>query len=122
MEDSKATDLQIAQSYAFTHKWNWGAFFLTPFWLVRNGFLVTLAVYLVLAFTYPWTTIPISVLFLIKGNDWSWDEGRRWKSIEEFADSQYIWNIVGLAIGVLLGLSLLTLAGMLVFGHGSGYA
>lgn len=96
-----------------TRALNWGAFALTPFWLLANGFFFSLAVYLVLAWLSPWLMLPMSVLFLIKGTQWSWGEGQRWKSHAQFADAQAAWAIGGYAaiLGALV-FGLLKLAGV----------
>jgi hypothetical protein len=93
-------------SLSMLNKWNWGAFFLTPFWLLRNGFWITLILFIAFRIFFPIGALLISFLFLIKGNSWSWNNGKRWNDIEEFADSQYFWNFLGLVIAAFLLLAL----------------
>lgn len=88
------------------HKMNWGALTLTPLWLIRNGFLLSFLFYILLSiFVWP-LSIAVSILFFIKGSEWSWGGGRRWKNYEEFSESQFTWNFVGIII-ILLSVSAL---------------
>lgn len=83
---------------------NWGALALTPFWLIRNGFLLTFLIYLgLVALTGPFALV-ISLLFFVRGTKWSWGDGQRWQSFEQFADSQYIWGYIG-KVSLLLQLA-----------------
>lgn len=91
---------------------NWGAFALTPFWLVRNGFLLTFVLYIGLAFVSEWLLIGISILFFLKGTQWSWGSGNRWKSFEQFAESQAVWNLTGKIC--LLGLAVYAVISVLM--------
>lgn len=99
MESTQATPESLRETSAL----NWGALGLTGIWLLRNGFLLSLVLYLV-ALRYFWpAAILMSFLFFFKGSAWSWGNGRRWKDIEEFADSQYFFNFIG---KILLGFQL----------------
>ena len=89
-------EAQIAE----IRKWSWGALFLTPLWLFRNGFWITAAVCGVLWFAFPPAAFLFSLLFFLFGARWSWGGGKRWKSFEEFASSQWNWNIVGIIFGI----------------------
>jgi serine/threonine protein kinase len=77
--------------------WNWGAFFLTPFWLVSNrvwiGFLALVPI---VGF---WMAIAMG----IKGNEWAW-KSRRWESIEQFNTHQKRWAIAGVISGISVNL------------------
>jgi hypothetical protein len=75
--------------------WNWGALAATPAWLFRNGFWGSCLCYCVLwLFCWP-LAIPMRFLFFVRGTQWSWGNGRRWRSFEQFADSQYAWGFAG---------------------------
>lgn len=80
--------------------WSWGALFLTPLWLFRNGFWITAVVCGLLWFALPLLAIPFSVLFFLFGARWSWGDGQRWESFEAFESSQWHWNVVGIISGV----------------------
>ncbi|WP_146151885.1 hypothetical protein [Ahniella affigens] len=83
---------------------NWGALALTSFWLIRNGFLLTFLIYLgLLVMTGPFALV-ISLLFFVRGTKWSWGNGQRWQSFDQFADSQYIWGYIG-KVSLLLQLA-----------------
>ena len=78
---------------------NWGAFFLTPAWLVRNGFLLTFIIYLALSWAFGiYSALPFSFIFLFFGSKWSWGKGNRWNTYQEFVESQKLWNIAGFVI------------------------
>ena len=77
--------------------WNWGAFFLTPFWLVSNRVWIgILALVPIVGF---WMAIAIG----IKGNEWAW-KSRRWESIEQFNTHQKRWAIAGVISGISVNL------------------
>lgn len=59
---------------------NWGALVLTPYWLFRNGFWVSFAVYLCLALWIWPLEILMRLLFFFCGTRWSWGDGRRWRA------------------------------------------
>ncbi len=82
-------------------RFNWGALTLTPLWLIRNGFLLSFVLY-ILASIFVWPlSVAFSILFFVKGTEWSWGGGRRWKNHEEFAESQFAWSFVGKIILIL---------------------
>lgn len=87
---------------------NWGALGLTPFWLLRNGFFLTLVIFCVLALFSPLLTLPISFVFWLRGTRWSWGNGQRWPNYDSFAESQAGFNLVGIAATVA-ALTFLTL-------------
>jgi hypothetical protein len=89
MEETAA--LSINQKKQFS----WTALALTPIWLLRNGFLLTFISYMILAIYFWPASLLISILFFIEGYEWSWGKGKRWNSIDEFLDSQYVWNLFG---------------------------
>jgi hypothetical protein len=77
---------------------NVGAFLITPIWCFANGFWLS-ALACIIAYSFFWPLgILISLLFLFKGNEWSWKNGDRWDSLEEFNESQFMMTFVGLII------------------------
>ncbi len=80
-------------------RYNLGALGVTPLWLFRNGFWLSCVFYIVFAIYFWPGALVISLLFFIKGTTWSWGNGQRWSSAQEFYDSQHLWGIIG---GVLL--------------------
>jgi len=95
---------------------NWGALGVTLLWLIRNGFWLTALIYIVLA-AYLWpAALCLSLVFFVKGTEWSWGGGRRWNSFEEFERSQSVWAFAGV---VVLSVQLLALAYYLALYAGS---
>lgn len=77
--------------------WNWGAFFLSPFWPFSNRVWIgLLAGVPVVGF---WMAIALGV----KGNEWAW-KSRRWQSIEQFKTHQRRWAITGIVLGISVNL------------------
>ena len=86
---------------------NWGALGITLLWLIRNGFWLTALIYIASA-AYFWpAALLLSLVFFVRGTEWSWGGGQRWNSVEEFERSQSVWAFVGV---VLLSMQLLALA------------
>ncbi len=88
---------------------NWGALSLTPLWLFLNGFWLTAVIYVFTIFIFWPLSLAISLLFFIKGNEWSWKNGSRWESFEKYSDSQYAWNFIGKIIVFTLVIILIML-------------
>jgi hypothetical protein len=87
---------------------NWGALAATPAWLFRNGFWGSCLLYCFFWF-YCWPLIvPMRFLFFVRGTQWSWGNGRRWHSFEQFADSQYAWGFAGRVLLTFEALSIVT--------------
>jgi len=86
---------------------SWGALMLTPLWLLRNGFWLTTAIHVGCAiFVWP-IALFIGVLFFFNGVKWSWSKGQRWRSYEEFRDSQFNWELLAF---VTMIVSIVTMA------------
>ncbi len=68
---------------------NWGALAATPAWRVSQRFLglVLCAIAFSWLFCWPLAVLNARILFFVRGTQWSWWNGRRWRSFEEFADS-----------------------------------
>jgi hypothetical protein len=85
--------------------WNWGAFFLTWIWAIRNRVWIG-----ILSLLFQWWTYRVfpEGMFLVpfalgiimatilgaKGNEWAWKH-RRWESDEQFERAQTQWAIRG---------------------------
>ncbi|MBQ0105046.1 MAG: hypothetical protein KBT47_03305 [Armatimonadetes bacterium] len=77
---------------------NWGAFFLPFWWSIFNQ------TYLGLLCLIPCLNFIMSIVLLIKGNEWAW-QNRRFVSPADFNECQKIWMKWGLGIfiaGVIL--------------------
>jgi hypothetical protein len=66
-------------------RWNWGAFFLGPFWGVANR------TYLGLLWFVPFMPFVLGA----SGGEWAWKNGQ-WKSVEEFERMQSAWAMAGM--------------------------
>ena len=77
--------------------WNWGAFLLTPFWLVSNR--VWIGIFAFVPIIGVWMAIALG----IKGNEWAW-KSRKWESIESFQAYQKRWAIAAVVTGISINL------------------
>lgn len=77
--------------------WNWGAFLLTPFWLVSNR--VWIGIFAFVPIIGVWMAIALG----IKGNEWAW-KSRKWESIESFQTYQKRWAIAAVVTGISINL------------------
>ncbi len=77
--------------------WNWGAFLLSPFWVLSNRVWIGVLTYV------PIVGFWIAIALGIKGNEWAW-KSRRWKSIEQFKKHQKKWAIAGIVLGISVNL------------------
>lgn len=77
--------------------WNWGAFLLSPFWLVSNRVWIG-----VLAWV-PIAGFLMAIALGVKGNEWAW-KSRKWQSIEQFQAHQRKWAIAGIIFGISVNL------------------
>lgn len=97
----------VPDDQRFLRTFNWGALVLTSLWLVRNGFLVSLAAYVAVGWAFGfWGMTAFSAMFFFKGTAWSWGRGNRWNSFDEFADAQATWNFSGQVLLLLVALIL----------------
>ncbi len=71
--------------------WNWGAFFLTWIWGIRNSTMI--------AFLTLVPLVGFVMIFVLgaKGNEWAW-QNKKWNSVKEFVDVQRRWSKAGLLI------------------------
>jgi len=77
--------------------WNWGAFLLSPFWVLSNRVWIGVLTYV------PIVGFWIAIALGIKGNEWAW-KSRRWESIEQFKKHQKKWAIAGIVLGISVNL------------------
>ena len=77
--------------------WNWGAFLLSPFWLVSNRVWIGLLAWV------PLVGFSMAIALGAKGNEWAW-KSRRWQSIEQFQAHQRKWAIAGIIFGISVNL------------------
>ena len=86
-------------------EWNWGAFWLSWIWGIRNRTWISFLVFI------PWFGL-VWVFFLgAKGNKWAW-QNQKWDSFEQYKKSQHRWAKWGLII-FIIGLIPLIAAGAL---------
>ena len=89
-------------------KFNWGAFFLHWMWGLGNKSYATLLIFLLyILFMIPYVnlfammlTLPVSIYFGIKGNEWAWNNNH-WDSEEHFDEVQKNWAIAGLILSII---------------------
>ena len=75
--------------------WNWGAFWLTWIWGIRNR---TWIAFLDLI---PYVGFVMPFILGAKGNKWAW-RNQKWDSIEQFKKSQHRWAKWGLIIFLIV--------------------
>ena len=96
---------------------SWGALVFPPLWLLRNGFWFSALLYVVLVLYFWPLSLVLVVLFFIFGARWSWAEGQRWRSYEQFLDSRFAWDFSAFvmlsALGVIVSLELSIATGLL---------
>lgn len=88
-------------------KYNIAALLITPLWLLRNGFLISLIVYFIFLVVFTPVAIIISFIFFFKGNRWSWGNGNRWNSFSEFSENQMVWKQIAIILFVVQIVALL---------------
>ena len=79
-------------------RFNIAALLITPLWLLRNGFLISLLIYLVFLVVFSPISIIISFIFFFKGNRLSWGNGERWNSPSEFCENQMVWKQIAIIL------------------------
>ena len=68
---------------------NWGAFFNLVLWSIFHN------TYIGLLYLIPFLCLPMSIILLIKGNEWGW-KNRQFDSIEQFKKVQHKWLVWGI--------------------------
>lgn len=77
--------------------WNWGAFLLSPLWLVSNRVWIGMLAWI------PIVGFSMAIALGAKGNEWAW-KSRHWQSIEQFQTHQRKWAIAGIIFGISVNL------------------
>lgn len=77
---------------AETARFNWGAFFLYPFWGFANGMWWAFLI----SWFFGWTIIP-NILFGIMGSKWAW-KNKHWRDINHFVIVQDSWKRWGIGL------------------------
>lgn len=75
--------------------WNWGAFFLTWIWGIRNKTYISFLSML------PVVGFLMMIVLGMKGNEWAW-RNKKWEGIEQFQLEQKTWSKWGIRIAILL--------------------
>ena len=76
-------------------RWNWGAFFLSWIWCVRNKISWWLTAICFILWLLPITNLITSLILGYMGTKLAWENGR-WKDWENFQTVQREWNLFGL--------------------------
>jgi len=71
--------------------WNWGAFWLSWIWGIRNRTYIAFLAFI------PYVGFVMAFILGAKGNKWAW-QNQKWDSIEQFKKSQRRWAMWGLII------------------------
>lgn len=107
------TPQTIQPSQPDLQKWSWGAFVLSWIWGLFNGcwWMIFINIGMVI-FTFVLSLIPfgvllamvinfgISIFFGMKGTQLAW-ENRSWNNVQDFEQTQSIWNKVGIVLFIL---------------------
>lgn len=83
-------------------EWNWGAFWLTWIWGIKNETFISLLIFV------PIVNIFIPFYLGAKGNELAW-QNRRWEDEEEFFDTQRKWMKMGWVASVFIVLAVVAL-------------
>src|SRR5512143_3265919 len=70
---------------------NWGGFLLSWIWGIGHS------TWLALLALVPYVGWVMSIVLLIKGNEWAW-QNRKWESIQQFRDVQAAWTKWGIIV------------------------
>lgn len=97
-----------------TARFNWGAFFLYPFWGFANGMWWAFLV----SWFFGWTIIP-NILFGIMGSKWAW-KNKQWRDINHFVTVQDSWKKWGIGL-FLVGIFILIFTIMIVMAIASSF-
>jgi hypothetical protein len=75
--------------------WNWGAFWLTWIWGIRNRTYIAFLTFI------PYVGFVMPFILGAKGNKWAW-QNQKWDSIEQYKASQKRWAMWGLIIFIIV--------------------
>jgi len=87
-------------------KFNWGAFFLNPVWIVlcnKNYIALVSAGQKLLAGIFFALVLGLNIWSGMEGNERAW-QGKKWNSIEEFNKIQKRWALAGLVIWIVVAI------------------
>ena len=88
---------------------NWGAFFIMPFWGPGNQIYIAIILLLPIfskaiiqryTLTFLIISILLSIWFGIKGNEWAW-KYKKFENIEKFHSYQKKWAIAGIVFAII---------------------
>ena len=91
-EKSSASNNSSINIEVETARFNWGAFFLYPFWGFANGMWWAFLI----SWFFGWTIIP-NILFGIMGSKWAW-KNKHWRDINHFVIVQDSWKRWGIGL------------------------
>ncbi len=74
--------------------WNWGAFWLSWIWGIRNRTWIAFLAFI------PYFSLVWAFILGAKGNKWAW-QNQKWDSIEQYKASQRRWAMWGLIIFII---------------------
>ena len=86
---SKAKGEQKSEFELYLNNWNWGAFFITPFWGIFNRTWLALLAFI------PYLGVLFAFYFGYKGNKLAW-KNQKWVDESDFKQSQERQATVGL--------------------------
>jgi hypothetical protein len=92
-QDQYKVDVEIT-------RFNWGAFFLYPYWGFANGMWWLFFI----SFFTSWLAPFSNLLFGIMGSKWAW-KAKQWRDINHFVEVQNSWKKWG--IGIFVGFVIL---------------
>ncbi|MBL7124525.1 MAG: hypothetical protein ISS51_00295 [Dehalococcoidales bacterium] len=88
--------------------WNWGAFWLTWIWGIRNKTYIAFLSFI------PFVSVVMPFILGAKGNKWAWQH-EKWDSIEQYKASQRKWAIWGLIIFLIIISPIIALGAWSIF-------
>ncbi len=88
--------------------WNWGAFWLTWIWGIRNRTWIAFLAFI------PYFSLVWVFILGAKGNKWAW-QNQKWDSIEQFKKSQHRWAKWGLIIFLCIMVPIIALGALAAF-------
>jgi len=97
---------------AAVKKWNWGAFWMSWIWGLRNK------TYIALLSLIPVVNIVMAFVLGANGSGWAW-KNKKWDSAEQFTRVQGLWSAFGwgLFAGYAVALVLLVIALVVTFNN-----
>jgi hypothetical protein len=87
-EDKASVEVEL-------HKWNWGAFLISPIWGIGSNVYRALLTLVPIYGIYEW------IMCGRNGNRWAW-ETKQWDNIESFRKTQQKWAMWGAIVDAIL--------------------